>query len=287
MSKVSMDLVKELREKTQVGMMDCKKALEESNGDFEKAVEILRKKGAAVAAKRADNATDNGRIEAFISSDFRKGSLVEVCCETDFSANTQAMHDFVVNAAKLATENGISDKEVLMATCPAVKDQLDELIAKITEKIEIKQISNFVVTGNGVVNAYIHPGSTVGIIIQLETEKDASGHLDTLKQLARDLCMQIAVNKPLGVVPADIDQTMSDKELALIKDQLKDDKRPEAIIAKITEGRMNKFYEDVCLTYQKFIKNDKLTISQHLAELSKTISNPISIKRFSRFSIGR
>src|SRR3972149_5506637 len=104
MTKVTMDLVKELREKTQVGMMDCKKALEESNGDFEKAVELLRKKGAAVAAKRADNATDNGRIESYIMPDFKQGALVEIGCETDFSANTEAMKELTIHAAKLAAE---------------------------------------------------------------------------------------------------------------------------------------------------------------------------------------
>jgi elongation factor Ts len=288
-----MDLVKELREKTQVGMMDCKKALEETNGDIEKAIELLRKKGAAVAAKRADNAVTKGRIESYISPDFKIGAMVEVGCETDFSANTDNMKNFVVDAAKAAVQSNPADVAKLLAakseTNPkiAISDVLNDLISKICEKIQINRFVQFQVAKNGIVNTYIHPGSTVGVLVELETEKDATPQLEELKQVAKDVCMQIAVNKPLYVDPTQIDAETIAKERSIAKEQLKDTKKPEAIIEKIVDGKMNKFYEDVCLLHQLYIKNDKISIKQHLAEVSNKLGNQIKVKQFKRFGIGK
>ena len=288
MSKISMDLVKELREKTQVSMMDCKKALEESNGDIEQAIELLRKKGSAVAAKRAGNETNHGRIEAFIADDLRCGALVETRCETDFSANTDYMREFVINAAKTAVASKINTGESLLASNQQLKNHLDELVAKIAEKIEINKICLLETTSNGLVNAYIHPGSTVGVIIALAADKDTTSNRDTLKALARDICMQIAVNNPLGITSEDLDQAVVAKEREIITDQLKDDKRPANILAKIIDGRLNKFYEEACLYNQKFIKNDKLSIAQHLAEVGKQLGGiQLTVSSFKRFSVGR
>ena len=286
MSKISMDLVKELREKTQVSMMDCKKALEEANGSIEQAIELLRKKGAAVAAKRASNETNNGRIEAHIADDASEGALVELCCETDFSANTEHMRDFAIKAAQHAVANKASCKTSLMESAPVLQQGLDELVAKIAEKIEVKRVCRLSVN-SGVVNAYIHPGSTVGVIVALNTDKDATSSRDALKALARDICMQIAVNNPLSISPADLDASIVAKEREIITEQLKDDKRPANILEKIIDGRINKFYEDACLLSQKFIKNDKKSIQQHINEVSKQLGLTVTISAFQRFSVGR
>lgn len=288
MSKVSMDLVKELREKTQVSMMDCKKALEASNGDLEGAIDFLRKKGSSVALKRAENATNNGRVECFVDSNSKKGSMVELCCETDFSANTGDMKVFAEKVAREAATHGISDKAELLNKVPALQDELNDLLAKISEKIEINKVATYSVVNQGLVNIYIHPGSTVGVMVEFESEKELTGTaLDEVKQLAKDVCMQAAVHKPAALRPEELDPAVVAKERAIAEEQSNDGKKPANIVAKIIENRINKFYEEVCLTNQRFIKDDAVTIQQLINTVSSKIGNPLSIKRFCRFAIGR
>ena len=292
MSTITTDLIKQLREHTQVGMMDCKKALEEAAGDFDKAVEILRKKGAAVAAKRADNATNNGTIQAFVTPNFTQGSLIEISCETDFSANTEAMQTFGKEVAQTtvtsnpATLDALNDT-LMIGNKLSVKQKLEELIAKISESIKIKRFARFVVEKFGVVNAYIHPGATLGILIHLETDKDASAHLPALTQLAKEICMQVAVNAPLCVSSSELDPAVIAKEREIIRAQLVSSGKPDAVIEKIMVGKIEKFYEDVCLLNQKFIKNDKLTVAGYAAEVGKPLGLTITVKQFARFAIGK
>lgn len=287
-----MDMVKLLREKTQVGMMDCKKALEEASGDMEKAIEILRKKGTAVAAKRAENVTNNGRIECFIAPDYSVGALVEIACETDFSAKTPNMEMFANDAAQVLARHPLSTADAILAqksiTNPSitVNDHLNDLIAKIAEKIQLNNIARFHVEAHGVVNTYIHPGSTVGVMVELTAEKPCEKK-DELATIARDICMQIAVNKPIAVAPKDLDPALIEKEREIAKELLKTSNKPANVIEKIIDGKINKFYEEVCLTHQAFIKNDKVTIKQHLEEVSKKLNNIITVKQFIRFGIGR
>jgi len=292
MSKVSMELVKELRDKTQVSFMECKKALEQTEGNVEKALELLRKKGAAVAAKRSENAATNGRIEVFISSDFKSGTLVEAGCETDFSANTESMRDFVIDAAQTATTNNPSTPDELLNlkssrnSNQTIKAGLEELLAKISEKILINRFVRYEVKGNGVVNAYIHPGSTVGVMIELETDKPAT-NLDALKELAKDLCMQIAVMKPLCIEPNQLEPALVAKEREIANEQLKNSGKPAQILEKIIDGKINKYYEDVCLENQLYIKNDSLKVKQHIDEVGKKLGINIKAKKFARYTIKR
>jgi len=292
MSTISMDLVKKLRDQTQVGMMDCKKALEQADGDFEQAVEILRKKGAAVSAKRAENATNHGRIEGFVDANGATGALIEMACETDFAAKTEAMQHFTNELAEHIAQHNPSDVDALMSQKLAkagvsVQQHLDGLIAKICEKIKINRFARFNVTANGLVNIYIHPGSTVAVMVALTTDKAATAHLDELKAAAKDICMQIAVTNPVCIKPADMDQQILEKERALAREQLKDSNKPANVIEKIVEGKLGKFYQDACLNNQPFIKNDKLTVEQYLAEASKKTGIATTIKQFKRFAIGR
>ncbi len=287
MSTINMDLVKELREKTQVGMMDCKKALTEANGDMQLAIDILRKRGAAVAAKRADNATDNGRIEAYIASNNKSAALVSVCCETDFSANTEAMKEFAVLSAQEAAKFNTNDIQKLLSEKKNVKNCLDELIAKISEKIEINRLEVMNVVENGIISTYIHPGSAIGVMVELTTANDAGAATDELKALARDICMHIAVTNPLALSPQNLDQALLEKERAIAKEQLEKSGKPANIMDKIIEGKIKKFCSDVCLTSQQFIKNEDVTIEQLVANFSTKTKNPTSIKRFVRLSIGR
>ena len=278
MATISMDLVKELREKTQVGMMDCKKALVETEGNIEKAVELLRKKGAAVAAKRADSAMDNGRTELFISADCTVGALAEIGCETDFSANTDDMKNFAISAATQAVELNLDDSAALLEKSSGLKDNHNELLAKISEKIMINKIALFKAEGKGIVNGYIHPGSTVGVLVELES--DGSSDTTKLAECARNICMHIAVTRPLCVTPESLDASILEKEKVIMTEQLKNSGKPDAIIEKIMVGKVNKYYEEVCLNKQKYIKNDKQSIEDYAKSLGA------SVKRFARFGIG-
>jgi len=294
MATVSMDLVKQLRDKTQIGMMDCKKALEEAAGDFDKALELLRKKGAAVAAKRADNVTNHGRVESFISNDNKTAAIVETACETDFSANTEAMKDFAIAVAKNLVQSDATNTDALFlqplvdnANGLTVKHLHEELVAKICENIKVTRFARFHVAGNGMVNVYIHPGSTIGVMVELTTDKDASGHLDALKQIAKDVCMQAAVTNPVCVRPTEMDPAVLENERRLATEQMQTSGKPANVIEKIVEGKVAKFFQDACLLNQPFIKNDKQTVEQYVNEASKPLGLTVTVKQFTRFAIGR
>jgi elongation factor Ts len=292
MATISMDLVKKLREKTQVGMMDCKKALEQANGDMEKAIEILRKKGTAVATKRADNVTNNGRVECWVAPDFKTSALVEVACETDFSANTKDMLDFATHVAEVVAKTQVTDPATILTqkslkNAPlTIQDHLNELLAKIAENIKISRTALFKASDKGLINTYIHPGSSIGVMVELEADKLLKT-TEELKTAARDLCMQIAVTKPLAVKPENLDPALIEKERAIAQEQLKSSNKPPQIIEKIVEGKLNKFYEEVCLLNQLFIKNDKITVAQYLKEASTKAGATVMVKQFVRFGIGR
>jgi elongation factor Ts len=294
-NKVTMDLIKKLREKTQVGMMDCKEALVLADGDFDKAVEILRKKGAKVAAKRAENITNNGRIATYISPDYTLGTLVEVSCETDFSANTKDMQQFVETVSEhlaKSPQHEVVSAEIVLGQklynddTMTIQMLLDDLIAKISEKITLSQCARFD-TQDGIINTYIHPGETLGAIIELKVENLSDKNRDAIAQLARDTCMQIAVTNPICIEPSQLDQEMIEKEKCIIRDQLLNEKKPEAIIEKIIPNKIKKFYEDVCLLNQKYIKQDKISIEQHIKAVEKETGSTVTIKQYKRFQVGK
>ena len=291
------NLIKKLREQTQVGMMDCKKALAEANGDYDKAVESLRKKGAAVAAKRADNATNNGNINMLIAPDYTSGTLVEVSCETDFSANTEDMRNFsgmvcshILSKHDLDSATS-TDEQVSTLMTETVADEklsiqakLDELIAKIAESIKVSRFVRFSSTKN-IVNGYIHPGSKLGILVELEVD-NRPADITALVQVAKDVCMQIAVSNPMCVRPDELDADVVAKERDVYADQLRAQGKPEQMIDNIVKGKLNKFYEGVCLLNQKFIKEEKNTIQQLLDHVGNESGCTVTVARFVRFSIG-
>jgi len=296
MAKITMELIKKLREKTHVGIMDCKEALILADGDIEKAIEILRKKGASVAAKRAEHETNNGRIAAYVTPDHKTGALLEVSCETDFSANTQDMKNFTQTVCEhLAKTTQCSEKwcdpncliEQKIDGAKTVKVLLDELVAKIAESIKISRCARFCAGNNGFINAYIHPGSALGTMVELKVENLTDTNKETIAQLSRDLCMQIAVGDPLAIDPSQLETQTIEKEQCIIKEQLKASGKPDEMIDKIMIGKMNKYYEEVCLLKQKYIKQDKISIEQLLKDISKKIDCTIAINQYKRFKIGK
>lgn len=297
MANITLEMIKTLREKTQVGMMDCKKALTEANGDIEKAIEFLRKKGAAVAAKRSGYETNHGRIAGYISEDFKTGSLVEVQTETDFSANTDNLKEFTETIAEHVAKtnttciSGDSPDCLINQTVDGknitVKNMLDDLVSKITENIKITRISKYEIT-NGLVQKYIHPGSTLASLVLLETDKELNDEeTKKVSSLGRDICMQIAVTNPIAISPEGIDPKDLAKEKEIAEEQMKRLGKPANIIEKIMVGKINKYYSEVCLLNQPFIKEDKTTVKKHIEKTEKELGIKISVIKFERFGIGK
>ena len=259
--------VMELRAKTGVGMMDCKKALTESDGDMEKAVEILREKGMATSAKRAGKIASQGIVEAYIND--KCGVLVEVNCESDFVARGDQYKAFVAEVAQYIANNDVKSVEEVvdgMATATA------EAVAKIGEKIAIRRFAKYVNTGK--LDSYIHMGGKIGVLVEMSGNASA--------EFAHDICMQIAAANPSYVKVDEVPKEEIEKEKEILKAQaLNEDKpKPLNIIEKMVEGRINKYYKEVCLVEQPFVKDGDKTIKALLKEAGA------DVVRFTRFVMG-
>ncbi|HRH22136.1 MAG TPA: translation elongation factor Ts [bacterium] len=266
-----MEEIKLLREKTGAGMMECKKALDEASGDIEKAVEILRKKGIAKAAKRSENETSEGVIKLAVSADAKTGYMLQVNCETDFVARNEQFQKFVDEILALITASEPADLDALhalpMASGDTVKTSLDHMSGTIGEKMEIK---NFSVTKSvGTVAAYLHAGGTIGVLVSLDTADKAD--------LARDIAMQVAAANPRYINPEEVDQTELAKEQDVYREILVREGKPVEMIDKIMPGKVNKYYEEVCLIKQEYIKDDKQKVQD--------ILGPVKVLKFVRFSL--
>ena len=276
MADISAADVGKLREMTNAGFMECKKALTESKGNFEAAVDILRKKGAATAAKKADRDAKEGVIAQYIQPGARLGILAEVNCETDFVARNESFRAFCDNMTrKLAEVSGI---EALEADRVAA-------VAKIGENIKISRYIRYDVTGNGLVAAYIHTGSKVGVLVEVGAGKEATVSNDEFKQLVRDITLQIAAGSPLAVSRENIPADVIAKEKEIAAEQVKN--KPPQAIAKIVEGKLEKFFQNCCLVDQGFVKrNSEVSIKEHVASVAKQLGDEVTIRRFVRFQVG-
>lgn len=274
---VTSEMVKQLRDKTGAGMMDCKKALEESNGDMELAIEVLRKKGAATAAKRADKAANEGIIVSKLSSDAKRGVLVEVNCETDFVARGEDFVGFAESVAQIVLGKSPATVDALLElphpSGKSVKDALNELVGKIGERTEIKRFVS-ITSENGFVESYIHMGSKLGVMVELTAEFNPE-----TKTLARDIAMQVAAMNPIVVARENVSKELIDKEREIYKQQAKNEGKPDAIAEKISQGRLEKYYQESVLLEQSFIKDAGKTIKDLL-------NSGISIKQFIRYQLG-
>ncbi|MCR4726718.1 MAG: translation elongation factor Ts [Clostridia bacterium] len=267
--------VKELREKTGVGMMDCKKALTEANGDMEKAIEILREKGMATAAKKASRIAAEGVVAAKIEGNV--GALVEVNCETDFVAKGDAYQAFVAGVADYVVKNDVADVDALIA---AKNADVIEATAKIGEKIAIRRFQKFTAEG-GILESYIHMGGKVGVLVEVTGEDTPAS-----REFAHDVALQIAAAKPSYVFSSEVPQAELDKEKEILTAQALNEGKPAAIVEKMVLGRINKYYKDVCLMDQQFVKNPDLSIKQYLASVNKEAGLNLAVKRFVRFEMG-
>jgi elongation factor Ts len=298
MAKSELEKIKQLRKLTHISMMECKKALEQTGGDIEKAVEELRKRGARVAAKRAGNETNHGVVASFVNSSYTTGALATVTCETDFAANTADMQSFSKNVAKSLVESNcdyeklLSDESSILSLAMTTDGKktigmhLEELIAKISEKIKVFKIVMFEAKKGEFISSYIHSGATIGAMVRLCVEGNIDKNKDLIVGLAKDICMQIVVTKPLCTDPSQLDESLVNKEKEIIKELLVKEGKPEAMIEKIMAGKINKYYEDVCLIKQKYIKDDKLSIEKYVEQVAKQAEMKISIKEYSLCAAG-
>lgn len=282
---VSANEVKELREKTGAGMMDCKKALDEANGDFEKAIEILRKKGASVAAKRAERSANEGIVATRIFDNGKSAAIMEVNCETDFVAKSDDFVNFTNFAIDTLVANKPADIEALLkltSNGKNIADELNALIGKIGEKIEISRFAIEQAEGGAVVD-YVHHGSKLGVLIKADSvpaDKSAS-----LQPLLKDIAMQIAAMRPLTIYRDEVDKTVIEKEIDIYKELARKEGKPEQILEKIAQGKLNKFFEENCLFEQAFIKDNTKKVSDLIADFNKENSAQAKLALFRRFHI--
>ena len=267
--------VKDLREKTGAGMMDCKKALTETNGDMEKAIEYLREKGIAKAGKKSGRIAAEGLVECYISDDGKTGAIVEVNAETDFVAKNQEFKDFVMDVAKQIVEKNPADVEALLAqesiseAGKTVQEVLTNKIATIGENMNIRRFARF--ESEGLVSKYIHGDGKIAVLIEVTKNNP---------DLAKDICMQIAAARPEFVRDSEVPEERVAKEMEILKVQAMNEGKPEAIAEKMVQGRLKKFYAEICLVDQEFVKDPSKKISDILKE------NDMDVVRFVRFEKG-
>lgn len=279
--------VKALREKTGAGMMDCKNALTQASGDFEEAVKILREKGLASAAKKADRIAAEGVVESFV--DAAGGAMVEINCETDFVAKTPVFKDFVRGIAEHIKNNKPASVEALLqqsAGTGTVSELVKGKIGEIGEKIDIRRFERYEVSGAGVVDSYIHLGGKIGVLIEVGCGSAATAGNDEFKAFVHDAAMQVAAANPLYLEPKDVSESVIAGEKEILRVQALNEGKPANIVDKMVEGRIQKYFKDYCLIEQLFVKDQNKTIKQLVKELSAKLGDTISIKRFARYEMG-
>ncbi|MCR5186386.1 MAG: translation elongation factor Ts [Clostridia bacterium] len=271
---ITADLVKQLREKTGAGMMDCKKVLTETDGDMEKAAELLRERGIAKAAKKSGRIAAEGLVATYISDDKKVGSIVEVNAETDFVAKNAEFVNFVNDVAEIVAKSNPADVEALLATNykdegKTVREVLTDKIATIGENMSIRRFSRF--ESNGLVESYIHLGGKIAVLVDMAKGEET---------LAKDVCMQIAAAKPEFVKRDEVPSDRLTKEMEILKAQAMNEGKPAEIAEKMVQGRIGKFYSEICLLDQEFVKDPSIKVG----DLVK--NKNAEVVKFARFETG-
>ncbi len=291
--EITAEMVKALREITGAGMMDCKKALAEADGDMAKAVDVLRTKGLADLAKKAGRATNEGLVAAWVSPNAEIGALVEVNCETDFVARNAEFQTFVAAVAEqvavdapsgiTAPPSALMSQQWKRNPSLTVEQALGELVTKLGENMGIGRYARFEVPAGGMIGAYIHGLGRIGVMVEI-----GGGDISdpAVAALAKDVAMHIAAASPICVLRAEVPAATVEHEVSIYKAQASQSGKPEAIQEKIAVGRLEKFYKEVCLVEQPFVKDPDKSVEQLVAEASKSTGKSLSIVRFERFVLG-
>jgi elongation factor Ts len=277
-----------LRKMSGQGMMDCKNALQEAEGDLDRAMEILRKKGLATLAKRAERETSNGLAVSKISDDGKTGVLATLCCETDFVAKSS---DFTAAAARLAeyamaceADEGVDSVLQTSLDGKSFNEIVTETVSKTGEKTLVGDYARFKLGGPGLLAAYIHFNGKLGTLVQIDTSDDNVAGAELLSKTAMDIAMHITASKPMALNTDGIDPAVVEEEKALYAEQVKN--KPPQIVEKIVEGKLKKFFADNCLLHQPFVKDDSKSVEQMLNEVAKQLGGQAKISRFARFEVG-
>lgn len=285
MANISAQLVKELREMTGAKMMDCKKALVETEGNIEKAVEFLREKGLADAAKKSGRVAAEGVVKTYISDDKKTGTVLEFNCETDFVALNEEFVAFADKLAKMVAETSVATVEELLNQKfdgdATASESLKALIAKLGENMSVRRFTKFSVE-KGIVKSYIHGGGRIGVLVEVACEKDS----EVLDEVAKEVCMQIAAANPLFLSKDDVDAESMEKEKEIYRVQALNEGKPENIVEKMVIGRIQKYFKEVCLLEQLWVKDGDKSINKFLEEKSKEVGSPITVTRFVRYERG-
>ncbi len=283
MAAISAQMVKELRDKTGAGMMDCKKALQENDGDVEKALDWLRQKGIAKAAKKVGRATSEGLVTMASSANAKTVAMTALCCETDFVARGEQFQAFAASISELVLEKNPADVAALEAL---LGDNLQSQIATVGENMTLGDFARFEASGNNAIGVYIHANNKIGVLVELSCAKAESADNAAIKELGKNIAMQIAASSPMAVGPESLDQEVVEREREVYRQKALEEGKPENIVEKIVEGAVKKFYKDVCLLEQLYIRDDKKTINDVLRDAGKEVDDTIGIVRFARINLG-
>lgn len=279
MAQITASDVNKLRGMTGVSMMECKKALVQTDGDIEAAVKLLRELGMAVAAKRAEKAANQGIIAAKASADGAKLAMVEVNCETDFVARNADFVDFVNTIADRALTEGDGLAE-------AMKDELTAKISAIGEKIEIRRSVIYSLEGTGRLASYIHMGGKVGVMIEVGCTKAETLASEAFAEMVKDLTLQIAASSPKWLDRTQVPADVLAAEREIYANQMKDQNKPANILEKIIDGKVQKFFSEVCLVDQVFVKDSALSVKKLMDQVGKALGDTFEIRRYVRYQLG-
>jgi elongation factor Ts len=308
MAEISAQLVKQLRDRTGAGMMECKRALQEANGDLDEAEVVLRKRGIAGASKKESRSTKQGVISAFIDARGKSGVLVEVNCESDFVARTEDFQSLAADVASHIAEmkpkavrleelteaerkrfhahETLYEQKFAKDQSTTVGEFVKTKIAKLGENINISRFDFYEADGNGVVGHYIHAGSQIGVLLEVSSGASATAGKDEFKTLVRDLAMQVAAAHPEFVSREQVPAPLVAKEREIQRDRALGEGKPEKMVDKIAEGRMSKFYEEVCLLDQPFIRENTISVAELMKTVGAKIGDTINVVRFVRYKVG-
>ncbi len=277
MATISAKMVSELREATGVGMMECKRALEEAGGDREKAIRLLRERGLATAQKKAGRATNQGAIGAAVTEDGKTAALVEINCETDFVARNEQFKAFVVEMTRRALETDA-------ALAETARDALTAMIQKTGENMQIRRNLRLKVQGEGRLIHYVHLGDKEGVLIELGCQKPETAARKEFWELGRDLAMHVSAMAPRWLQRSDVPEEVLVSEREIYAKQVAG--KPTNIAAKIVEGKIQKFFSEVCFLDQPFVKEQKMTVSQLLLERGRAWNDTVTVRRYLRWVLG-
>lgn len=285
---ITASLVKELREKTNVGMMECKKALSETEGDIDKAIKLLRERGAIKAAKKADRETNEGAVATTLSADGKKGILYQINCETDFVSRNDNFKAYVeeLGACLIATDASCIDSALAAKQGEGTVDEyMKAKVLELGESLKLSSFASFSIDGEGAISSYIHMGGKVGVLLEVTTGNAATVQSEEFKALVKDVNLHIAAAAPSGLCREDVPADLVEAEKDIFRKQMEGQNKPADILEKIITGKLGKFYSEQCLLEQGFVKEPDTKIADLVAKAAKSLGDTIEIKRFDRQTI--